>query len=128
MLFCANDAGGRRGNASMIIAVTLAVLTGLSGQAAELTGYQAAVRCAGLSQAASELEGGETPRGRMLFDAALYWSLAAGQAADAAGREAAVSDNDQTRARIRAVRELTAGNTEAREALSDCLGRTPDLG
>lgn len=128
MLSFAFDAGGRRGNAFMIIAVAMTVLTGLSGQTAELTGYQGAVRCAGLSQAASELEGGETPRGRMLFDAALYWSLAAGQAADTAGREAAVSDNDQTRARIRAVRELSTGDAAAREALSECLARAPDLG
>ena len=128
MLSFAFDAGGRRGKSFMIVAVAMAVLTGLSGQAPELTGYQAAVRCAGLTQAASELEGGETPRGRMLFDAALYWSLAAGQAADAAGREAAVSDNDQTRARIRAVRELSESNDDARDALSRCLARTPDLG
>ena len=112
----------------MIVAIAMAVLTGLSGQASGLTGYDSAVRCAGLTQAASELEGGETPRGRMLFDAALYWSLAAGQAADAAGRAPAVSDNDQTRARIRAVRELTSGDDGAREALSRCLDRTPDLG
>ncbi|MFN3816282.1 hypothetical protein [Brevundimonas sp.] len=112
----------------MIVAVAIAVLTSLSGQAAVLTGYESAVRCAGLSQAASELEGGETPRGRMLFDAALYWSLAVGQAADAAGRAPTVSDNDQTRARIRAVRELSAGETAARDALSRCLDRTPDLG
>ncbi|MEH6665587.1 MAG: hypothetical protein V7678_12095 [Brevundimonas sp.] len=112
----------------MIIGVAMAVLTSLSGQAASLTGYDTAVRCAGLTEAASELEGGETPRGRMLFDAALYWSLAVGQAADAAGRPPAVSDNDLTRARIRAVRELTGGDPAAREALSRCLDRTPDLG
>ncbi len=112
----------------MIVAVAMAVLTGLSGQVTVLTGYDAAVRCAGLTQAASELEGGETPRGRMLFDAALYWSLAVGQAADASGRAPEVSDNDQTRARIRAVRELTAGDGGARDALSRCLDRTPDMG
>ena len=128
MLSFAFDAGGRRGKSFMIVAVAMAVLTGLSGQVTVLTGYDSAVRCAGLTQAASELEGGETPRGRMLFDAALYWSLAAGQAADAAGREAAVSDNDQTRARIRAVRELSQSDDDARDALSRCLARTPDLG
>ncbi|MFN4295915.1 MAG: hypothetical protein ACK4FB_03670 [Brevundimonas sp.] len=112
----------------MIVAVAMAVLSGLSGQVTVLTGYESAVRCAGLTQAASELEGGESARGQRLFDAALYWSLAAGQAADAAGRPAEISDNDQTRARIRAVRELNAGEDAAREALSRCLERTPDLG
>lgn len=112
----------------MIVAVAMTVLTGLSVQSAGLTSYESAVRCAGLTQAASELEGGESARGRRLFDAALYWSLASSQAADAAARDPEISDNDQTRARIRAVRELSAGDEQAREALSQCLARTPDLG
>ena len=45
-----------------------------------LTSYEEAVRCAGVTQAASELEGGESRQGRALYDAALYWSLAAMQA------------------------------------------------
>lgn len=112
----------------MIAAVVTAVLTGLSGQITVLTGYDAAVRCAGLTEAASELEGGESERGRRLFDAALYWSLAAAQAGDASGRAFSVIDNDLTRARIRAVREFAADAPEARTALSDCLRRAPDLG
>ena len=79
-------------------------------------------------QAASELEGGESGEGRALFDAALYWSLAAAQAADASGRGSAAADADQTRARILAVRQLSAGTAEARAALQRCRQRTPDLG
>lgn len=112
----------------MIVAIVTAVLAGLSGQITVLTGYDDAVRCAGLTQAASELEGGETARGRLLFDAALYWSLATGQAADAAGRAPQISDNDQTRDRIRAVHELSRGDAAARGDLNRCLDRTPDLG
>ena len=112
----------------MIVAVAMAVLTGLSGQITVLTGYDAAVRCAGLTEAASELEGGESARGRRLFDAALYWSLATSQAGDASSRAMTVIDADLTRARIRAVRELSGGDAAAREALSSCLSRTPDLG
>lgn len=112
----------------MILAVSMAVLTGLSGQITVLTGYESAVRCAGVTEAASELEGGESTRGRRLFDAALYWSLAASQAGDASGRTMAVIDADLTRARIRAVRELSANDASARTTLSDCLERTPDLG
>ena len=112
----------------MIVAVATAVLTSLSGQTAPLTGYDSAVRCAGLTEAASELEGGESARGRRLFDAALYWSLAASQAGDASGRTLSAIDADLTRARIRAVREFAAGETAAQDALSDCLSRTPDLG
>lgn len=95
---------------------------------APLLSYEAAVRCAGLTQAASEMEGGESAQGKSLFDAALYWSLAAGQAADASGQPAAAADADQTRARILAVRQLNTGSSEARAELQRCRARTPDLG
>lgn len=90
--------------------------------------YDEAVRCAGLAQAASELEGGESEEGRGLSDAALYWSLAAMQSAQAGGRAASVAEADQTRARVRAVRELTADDAQARAALRRCRERTPRLG
>ncbi|MDA1320770.1 MAG: hypothetical protein O3B99_00565 [Proteobacteria bacterium] len=76
---------------------------------ARLVSYDEAVRCAGLTQAASELEGGESRYGRALYDAALYWSLAAMQAATVAGRNPAVAEAEQTRARLDAVRRLSAG-------------------
>ena len=90
--------------------------------------YEEAVLCAGLTQAASELEGGESGEGRALYDAALYWSLTATQTSGAAGRTSATAEADQTRARIRAVRELSADNAEARAALQRCRARTPRLG
>ncbi len=90
--------------------------------------YVEVVRCAGLTQAASELEGGESGEGRSLFDAALYWSLAASQAADVGGRTPTQADADQTRARILAVRELGSADAEARAELAACRRRTPDLG
>ena len=90
--------------------------------------YVEVVRCAGLTQAASELEGGESPEGRSLFDAALYWSLAASQAALASGRSTVDADADQTRARILAVRQLESASTGAQGDLAACRRRTPDLG
>ncbi|HYC96788.1 hypothetical protein [Brevundimonas sp.] len=90
--------------------------------------YEEAVRCAGLTQAASELEGGESGEGRSLYDAALYWSLTAIQAAGTAARPPALAEADQTRARIRAVRELSAGDVEARAALQRCRALAPRLG
>ncbi len=89
--------------------------------------YSELVRCAGLAQAASELEGGESDEGRALSDAALYWSLSAAQAASISGRPAERADADQTRARIAAVRQLTAADAEARTALQACRRRTPNL-
>lgn len=94
---------------------------------ARLLSYDDTVRCAGLTQAASELEGGESAEGRSLYDAALFWSLAATQAASASGREARASDADQTRARVLAVRQLTAAEAEARAVLARCRARTPNL-
>lgn len=95
---------------------------------AGLVSYDEAVQCAGLTQAASELEGGESAEGRALYDAALYWSLAAMQAATAAGRAPAAAEADQTRARIAWVRRLASGSAEARTVLARCRARAPDLG
>ena len=95
---------------------------------ASLISYEEAVRCAGLTQAASELEGGESATGKALFDAALYWSLAANQAAQVSGKPAPQADADQTRARILAVQQLNAANTDARADLERCRARTPNLG
>lgn len=92
-----------------------------------LVSYDEAVRCAGLTQAASELEGGESAQGRRLYDAALYWSLAAMQAATAAGKPAPAAEADQTRARIAAVRSLNGDASEARAALQRCQQKTPNL-
>lgn len=97
-------------------------------QPGSLMAYEDVVQCAGLTQAASELEGGESDDGRTLYDAALYWSLTAGQAASASNRAPAAAEADQRRARLDAVRRLSAGDAEARAALQRCRRRTPDLG
>lgn len=93
-----------------------------------LVSYAEAVRCAGLTQAASELEGAESAHGRSLYDAALYWSLAAMQAGQAAGRTTVLAEADQTGARVAAVRQLTEQDAETRAALARCRTLTPDLG
>ena len=86
------------------------------------------VRCAGLTQAASELEGGESGKGRALYDAALFWSLTAIQAGRSARHAPAATETQVTRARITAVRELTVGDAAARTQLQRCRERTPSLG
>jgi hypothetical protein len=108
--------------------LALLSLTGAQSAPERLLPYDEAVRCAGLTQAASELEGGESGEGRSLYDAALYWSLTATQSASGAGRTPAVAEADQTRARIRAVRELSADDTQARTDLQRCRARAPRLG
>ena len=113
----------------MFIPVIAAALVALgSPQTTRLVSYDEAVRCAGLTQAASELEGGESRYGRTLYDAALYWSLAAMQAATASGRNPIAAENDQTRARVDSVKRLSANEAEARAGLQQCRRMTPDLG
>jgi len=111
----------------MLVSLTIAGLMGLQTPTVGLVSYEEAVRCAGLTQAASELEGGESAEGKKLYDAALYWSLAAMQAGTAAGRTAAASEADQTRARIEAVRQLNAEAPAAQAALTRCRLKTPKL-
>ncbi len=103
-------------------------LAGAQAAAGETPSYDNAVRCSGLTQAASEMEGGESVEGRALSDAALYWSLTSGQLGRAAARTDVQADQDQTRARIRAVRELAARDATARTDLARCRARTPHLG
>ena len=113
----------------MFIAVVTTALAVLGqAQTTRLVSYDEAVRCAGLTQAASELEGGESRYGRELYDAALYWSLAAMQAATATGKSASAAEAEQTRARIAAVRQLNGDAAQARAALQRCQQKTPNLG
>ncbi len=120
--------------AGFLAALTATALNAAMSTAAQtapaptLISYDETVRCAGVTQAASELEGGETAEGKALSDSALYWSLAATQAAQASNRNANVADADQNRARIRAVQQLNAGDADAKAALQRCRARTPDLG
>lgn len=112
----------------MLVPLTIAGLLIQQAPAPGLVSYPEAVRCAGLTQAASELEGGESAEGKRLYDAALFWSLAAMQAATAAGKPSRSAEADQTRARIEAVRQLSAETPAARAALERCLRKAPDLG
>ena len=59
---------------STLLALASTVLMLQAAPSVGLVSYDEAVRCAGLTQAASELEGGESAQGRQLYDAALYWS------------------------------------------------------
>jgi len=112
----------------MFAMALMAVLSLGAAQQAQPPSYEAAVRCAGLTQAASELEGGESDEGRSLYDAALYWSLTTIRMAQTAARPPATAEADWTRARIRAVRELSARDADARAELQRCRALAPDLG
>lgn len=108
--------------------ITLGLMGWSQSPSARTVPYDEAVRCAGVTQAASELEGGESRYGRSLSDAALYWSLVAMQSAQTHGRTSAQADTDQNRARLEAVRQLSAANKATRSQLQSCRQRTPRLG
>lgn len=89
-----------------------------------------AMRCAGLTQAASELNGdrsGDAGEAKGLYDAGLYWALTAMQAARSAGRTEEAAEADQTRSRTDALARLREGSTDAQADLARCLARTPNL-
>ena len=90
--------------------------------------YADVIACAGVTQAMSELEGGESEHGRRLYDAALYWSLTAIQLGQASGRPDVRTETDMTNARIRSVRELNRHDAKAVEHLENCIKSAPKLG
>lgn len=101
--------------------------TSSNNTVASLTSYDQAIHCAGLTQAASELEGGESINGRRLFDAALYWSISTIQATRVAGRDPIAADRAITRIRVRAVHSLTAKDEATQHRLNECLRKAPSL-
>ena len=89
--------------------------------------YASVIACAGVTQAMSELEGGESDQGRRLYDVALYWSLSAIQLAQATGKSDLRTEQDMTNARIRAVRELHNRDPHTLEHLDKCMKSAPGL-
>lgn len=111
-----------------LIMLTLGVPQATAAVRPAASSYAETLRCSGLTQAASELEGGESGEGRALYDAALYWSLTTIQAGQTTNRPAATIETEMARARVQAVRELTTRNEAALTALTECRARTPSLG
>lgn len=98
-----------------------------SGPVVQVVDYSTAAQCAGLTQAASELEGGESRYGRTLADAALFWTLTAFQAAATQGIPYATAETDQRLARVQSVRQLSANEAKTQRELQVCRQKTPSL-
>jgi len=111
----------------VFVAISSALVVLTSGQAVQVVDYPTAVRCAGLAQAASELEGGESRYGRTLADSALFWTLTAFQAADSRQISYVTAETDQRNARLLAVKRLSQGEPLARRQLQQCRQQTPRL-
>ncbi|MDP1738202.1 MAG: hypothetical protein Q8L23_12280 [Caulobacter sp.] len=98
-------------------------LTMLAAGDKPLPAYDAALNCAGVTQAASRF--GEGPETAKAFDSAMYWSLAAMEAARANGLSASAAQADQDRARDAYKALLEDDDADAWADLAGCLKATP---
>ena len=105
--------------------MAVALALGAAGQAGQLPPYAESIRCAGLAEAASAESDKDSEAGRKLFDAALFWGLAASEAGRKDGIPAATFSSDQIAARTRAAGELGPSNPGAAAELEACLARVP---
>lgn len=96
----------------------------LLAQQEELPAYADSIRCAGLAEAADQLEADEA-RSRPLYDAALYWGLAASERARKDGIASATFKADQLRARETALKQLKSGDADAAGAAIQCVMKVP---
>lgn len=108
--------------ASLVFASTFA-----PRQASDGLDYDGIVRCAGLSQAASEQRTRNGLQDARLSDAALYWGLAAVRSGAALGRTDAQIDADQTARRADAAESFVRQDVRMSAELEACLAQTPDL-
>ena len=98
----------------------------LHGAAGKLPPYAESIRCAGLAEAAAEAAASRKEERRM-FDAAIFWGMAASEAGRKAGYPAARFTADQLAASAAAKAELRAKARGARSELRACLKRVPPL-
>jgi hypothetical protein len=115
--------------AAILLAV-LATAPALAGPAAAegrppLPPYTVSIRCAGLAEAAHEKASREEQH--RLFDAAMFWGLAASDRARADGLTAAVFSADQQAAKTKGAEDLAKTDGKAVEELKVCLETVPHV-
>jgi hypothetical protein len=89
--------------------------------------YGESIRCAGLAEAAARLENDGVKPGRAAFDAAIFWGMAASEAARKDGLSGARFTADQEQAAAKAAVDLQAPGTDALVELALCVARVPRL-
>ena len=109
--------------AAMLLLLGAAALHGAGG---ELPPYSQSIRCAGLAEAAMKA-GAAGAEERRLFEAAIFWGMAASEAARKAKYPSARFTADQLSAAAAAKAELQAKAPGARVELAACLARVPPL-
>jgi hypothetical protein len=105
----------------------VALLVSAAAPHPSLPPYPKALRCAGLLEAAVKGADLTSAQGRVRFDAAIYWSLAAMDAARAGKRSSAQSEQDQRDAAAAARPQLEAKEAAALAELDACVKAVPPL-
>jgi hypothetical protein len=93
----------------------------------KLPPYAESIRCAGLAEAAAKLEPGGVSAKSASFDAAIFWGMAASEAARKDGLSGERFTADQVEAAAKADRELRGPGTDALTELAFCIARVPPL-
>jgi hypothetical protein len=114
--------------AAIAAAVLAATAFGpLMAAGAKLPPYAEALRCGGLTEAAASTGDPSSDAGRAAFDAAIFWGLAASEAARKAKLPAARFTSDQKDAAALARGQLEARSAAAWAELDACLKRVPPV-
>jgi hypothetical protein len=98
-----------------------------AGPPSGLPPYADAIRCAALAEAAAETASHSSGDGKRLFDAAIFWGMAASEGARKAKLPAARFTSDQSEAAAAARVELEKRDEAASAELATCLERVPPL-
>jgi hypothetical protein len=109
------------------VLLTLLLLIAAAAAPGPLPPYAESIRCAGLAEGAAGLEDPATARGRRLYDAAIFWGMAASERARKDGLSPDRFTADQKRAAEQAGAELRGGGGGAAAELDRCLERVPPL-
>jgi hypothetical protein len=111
----------------LIIAAILALApSGAGPSPGRLPPYVRSLRCAGLSEAMMEIASTDKDRAPW-YDAAMFWGLAASEAARKDGLPSARFKQDQLDAEESAEAELKTGDVRAQGEASQCLRQVPPL-
>ena len=96
-----------------------------TGPGGPLPPYPEALRCAALTEASARLANPKSEEGRERFDKAIFWGMAASEAAQKAKLTGARFTRDQLDWGAVALAELKAGKRSALAELEACRKRVP---
>jgi hypothetical protein len=111
----------------MKIAIAAAAMLAAAAPPTKLPPYAYSLRCAGLAEAAAEAGKG-TPEGSRAYDAAIFWGMAASEAARKDKISGAQFTADQKREAATAAAQFQDAKHPAHEEFERCVSEVPPLG